>query len=136
MSMKDTNEWPISGKEFESVMRLSPRERYEYLIKKVADRKGIWSLWKDGWVLMGDKDENEAVPIWPNPVFAQASAIGEWLGHSPRRISLDDWLEKWTPGMARDKRNVAVFPTTTSETVTVDPLRLKSDLEAELSKYE
>jgi hypothetical protein len=128
--------WSISGKEFENVVRLAPRARYEHFVKKVADWKEVWSLWKDGWVLMGDKDENETVPVWPHPMYAEASALGEWLGYTPRKISLDDWLQKWTPGMAKDRRMVAVFPTNEGETITVDPFRLKADLQEELSKYE
>jgi hypothetical protein len=128
--------WEISGDEFESVIKLPLGARYEHFIKKVADWKEIWSLWKDGWVLMGDKDGNEAIPVWPHPMYAEASAVGEWLGCQPKKISLDDWLEQWSPGMAKDKRMVAVFPTAVGETVTVDPLKLKSDLEEELSEYE
>jgi hypothetical protein len=128
--------WTIREKEFESVMRLQAHARYEHFVKKVADWKEIWSLWNDGWVLMGDPDENETVPVWPHAKYAEAAAVGEWLGYEPRRIPLDDWLDKWTPGMTRDKRKVAVFPTGKGKTVTVDPLRLKTDLEKELSRYE
>jgi len=128
--------WNINGKEFENVVHLAPKERYEYFIKKVADWEEIWSLWKDGWVLMGDKEEGEHVPVWPHPVFAEAYAHGEWLGYKPRKIELEDWLNKWIPGMEKDKRMVAVFPTTEGQTTTVSPVQLKSDLEEELTKYE
>ena len=87
--------WNISGKEFENVLRLRPEKRYEYFIKKVADWQEIWSLWKDGWVLMGDANHTEIVPVWPHPMFAEAFAVGEWLGYEPKRIGLDDWLTKW-----------------------------------------
>jgi hypothetical protein len=128
--------WNINGKEFETVLRLRPEKRYEYFIKKVADWQEIWSLWKDGWVLMGDANQTEIVPVWPHPMFAEAFAVGEWLGYAPKKIDLEEWMTKWIPGMENDHRMVAVFPAGESQTTTVTPLKLKSDLEEELAKYE
>jgi uncharacterized protein DUF2750 len=128
--------WNVNGQEFENVTHLAPEKRYEYFIKKVADWREVWSLWNEGWALMGDKDHEEMVPVWPHAVFAEASAVGEWLGYKPKRIDLEDWLAKWTPGMEKDHRMVAVFPVAESQTTTASPLKLKSDLEEELTKYE
>jgi Protein of unknown function (DUF2750) len=128
--------WNVNGQEFENVTHLAPERRYEYFIKKVADWREVWSLWNEGWALMGDKDHEEMVPVWPHAVFAEASAVGEWLGYKPKRIDLEDWLAKWTPGMEKDHRMVAVFPVAESQTTTASPLKLKSDLEEELTKYE
>src|SRR5882724_9595574 len=102
--------WNMNGKEFESVVQLPPEKRYEYFVKKVADWEELWSLWSDGWALMGDKGHGEAVPVWPHALFAEASAVGEWLGYAPKRIALEEWLNKWIPGMEIDHRAVAVFP--------------------------
>jgi len=55
--------WNLNGKEFENVVQLPPQKRYEYFIKKVADWREVWSLWNDGWVLMGDKDGGEMVVL-------------------------------------------------------------------------
>jgi catechol 2,3-dioxygenase-like lactoylglutathione lyase family enzyme len=38
------------------------------------------------------------------------SAVGDWLGYSPRRIALEEWLTRWTAGVEQDRRAVAVFP--------------------------
>ena len=117
-------------------MSASPpaRERYEYFIKKVADSQAVWSLWNDGWALMGD-DEGEAVPVWPHPRFAEAFATAAWEGHRPRKITLEDWLVKWIPGMEADHRKVAVFPVEGGTTTKASPGQLRTDLEEELVKY-
>ena len=128
--------WNLNSIEFESVTKLAPEKRYEYFIKKVADWQEIWSLWNEGWVLMGDSDEHETVPVWPHAIFAEASAVDDWLGYKPRRIGLADWMEKWIPGIERDRRMIAVFPTLEGQTTTVNPARLKHDLEEELARYE
>ena len=59
-----------------------------------------------------------------------------WSGNEPRSIDLSAWLERWIPGMTRDRRLVAVFPTPSNRGVVVAPDRLKENLEAELSLYE
>jgi len=128
--------WNVNGKEFHNVIHLAAEKRYEYFIKKVADWREVWSLWKDDWVLMSDKGGEEMVPVWPHPLFAEAFAVGEWLGYKPRKIDLEIWLTKWTPGMEKDQRMVAVFPVAESQTTTASPLKVKSDLEEELAKYE
>lgn len=117
-------------------MMLAPLGRYEYLVKKVADQQELWSLWEGGWALLGDKERGEFVPIWPHPDFAKAYASGEWSGYVPKLIQLDDWLGKWTPGMQRDHRKVAIFPIADELSITADPGELKAALEYELRLYE
>jgi len=127
--------WNLNGKEFQNVMHLHPEQRYEYFIHKVADWQEIWSLWKDGWALMRDNDQQEIVPIWPHSLYADAYAVGEWTGYSPKNVPLEVWLERWTPGLERDHRLVAVFPVTDGKATTLTATQLKSDLETELEKY-
>jgi len=129
-------EWLINDKEYASVLSLPAPKRYEYFVKKVADRGEMWSLWSTaGWVLAGDESGNEAVPVWPHARFARAFAVGEWTGEA-RAIELGAWMERWTPGMLKDHRLVAVFPTSGSKGMIIPPERLRDDLEKELSLYE
>jgi len=46
-------------------------------------------------------------------------------------ISLDDWLDKWLPGILKDGRQVAVFPVLGGHGVIVSPTRLRADLLAQ-----
>jgi hypothetical protein len=124
-------------KEFESVLSLSGSERYRYFVKKVADWEAIWSLrTQEGWILAGDDQGNELVPVWPHERFAVACATGNWSDSEPVRIEISTYLERWIPGMVRDRRLVAIFPTPSDKGVVVTPERLRQDLEAELSLYE
>lgn len=129
--------WKMNDKEFQAVLLLPGKKRYEYFIKRVTDWEELWSLRdENGWVLMGDNEGNKLVPVWPHIRFAQANATGEWDGCSPKAIRLSMWLEYWIPGMLRDHRLVAVFPTPLNTGVVVSPERLRIDLEIELSLYE
>lgn len=127
--------WNVNGKEFDNALHLAPEERYQYFIKKVADWREVWSY----GVMVGPSWGPRIARSWyrcGRPIFAEAFAVGEWLGYKPQRIELEDWLTKWIPGMEKDRRLVAVFPALESQTTTASPLKLKSDLEAELKKYE
>lgn len=127
----------INEKEFTSVVHLAAPERYTHFIKRVADRQEVWSLYADGgWALVGDDNGNELVPVWPHEEYAVACAKDKWTGYRPQVIELRAWMKRWIPGMIKDKRNVAVFPTPSMQGVHVSPERLKNDLEAELALIE
>lgn len=129
--------WTPNDKEIESVIRLPASERYKYFVKKAADTEQVWSLRKDaGWATSADDAGQICVPVWPHAKYAAACANENWAEYEPHSIELDAWLERWLPGMQRDGRLAAVFPTPTSQTVNVPPDRLKGDIEAELELYE
>lgn len=129
--------WKINDKEFEAVSALPFQARYEYFIKHVADSEVVWSLGADdGWVLMGDKEGHEVVPVWPHDRYAAACVSADWAGNKPRPIPLSDWMDVWLPGLAQDHRLVVVFRTPTSNGAVVTPGRLTEDLAEELRNYE
>ncbi len=127
----------VSDKEYESVIALPGSKRYAYILKKVADWEEVWSLRnKDGWVLSADADGLRLVPVWPNDRYAQACIIEEWQDCKPAVIGIEAWMQRWIPGMIRDNRRVAVFPTKNDKGVVVEPSRLQSDLHEECEQYE
>ncbi|HXE53176.1 MAG TPA: DUF2750 domain-containing protein [Tepidisphaeraceae bacterium] len=131
-------EWIVSDKEYESVIRLKDQVRYEYFIKRVADYSELWSLkGKAGWELLGDDAGNESIPLWPHRRYADGYAKARSLADvDPAAISLSDFLSRWIPGMAKDNRLAAVFPTPANRSIVVLPERLKKDLGMELSRIE
>ncbi|MCB9772136.1 MAG: DUF2750 domain-containing protein [Candidatus Omnitrophica bacterium] len=127
----------LSIHEIQSVVNLAGAERYSYFIKRVADSEKVWALRnKDGWVSALDANGNEVIPVWSHSEYAKLCANDEWKDCAPRFIILQDWLDRWIPGMIKDKRRVGVFPTVVSKGVVVDPERLCTDLNNELSKFE
>ena len=129
--------WQVSDQEFESVLSLPGAKRYTYFVKKVADWEEIWSLRnQDGWVLAGDPSGTEVVPVWPNQRYAQACVAAEWQDCEPAVIDLETWMKRWIPGMTKDGRQVAVFPTLEDRGIVVEPSRLHSDLSDECEEYD
>lgn len=108
--------------------------RYRHFIKKVTDCEEVWGLREsDGWAVMGDGAGQELIPFWPHSSYAALCANGAWKSYEAKAISLDDLLEKWLPGMRRDKRRLAVFPTPGGQGTPVEPDRFEYDLREELS---
>lgn len=126
----------VGPKELEHVLRLEGPRRYAYWIKQVADWQLVWGLYSDGWALVSDDRGQQAVPVWPHAAFASACASGPWAGYEPRDIDLSAWMERWLPGMLKDGKQVAVFPTPRDKGVVVSPEQLQEDLAAELTLYE
>lgn len=125
-----------SDKELQAVLNLDGPGRYRHFVKRVADFAEVWSLWNDGWALMGDESAGQLIPVWPHSRYAELCATGQWVEYRPKSISLDDWMKRWIPGMIGDGRSVAVFPTGMLEAVVVSPSRLYDDLAEELGAYE
>jgi hypothetical protein len=129
--------WLPTDEEIRSALGLDGPTRYRYFVKKAADAQQVWSLQRDDrWALAGDDAGHELVPVWPHEKFALLSAAGKWAGYEATAIDLDAWLVRWIPGMQKDSRLVAVFPTPQDKGVAVEPRRLEADLREEMAQYE
>jgi hypothetical protein len=128
--------WKMHAKEFQAVQGLPAAQRYSHFVRRVADFGVVWTLLGvHGWVLAADDAGGECVPVWPHARHADACVSGAWAGTRPEAIALPECLERWTPGMLRDGRVVAVFPTAAAQGVVVMPDRLRRDLERELASF-
>jgi hypothetical protein len=128
----------MHDKEFANVGGLPAPARYRYLCARICDWGEVWSLRNaEGWVLSRDDGGHEGVPVWPHPRFAEACAEGDWRDCIPAVISLDDWLNKWLPGMGRDTRFVAAFllPGAPNRGIPVEPAEHRRHLLEELESF-
>jgi hypothetical protein len=114
---------------------MSPDERFAYFVGKIADSDEVWGLHKDGWALAADNAGREMMPFWPEQEFAELSARDKWSGYAGRSISLGDFVNKWLPGLTRDGRLVAVFPTPSDNAVMVEPRLLQESIAEALKAY-
>jgi hypothetical protein len=126
----------IHDKEFAALTGMSAPDRYSVFIDRVADWEEVWSLRSaNGWCLMVDDSGVEMIPVWPHERFATAFASNNSQEHAAS-IALDDWLDKWLPGMLKDGRQIAVFPVPSGHGIVVSPERLMADLLAQCEGLE
>ena len=129
--------YEMNEKQFESVTKLPAEKRYQHFISKIADWEQIWSLRdSEGFVSLADDNDNACLVFWPHPEYAKVLADKEWADCIPTLIDLTKFLEKWLPGMEKDGIKAAVFPTPDSQSIIVDPQRLRSDIERECEQYQ
>jgi len=129
--------YKITKQEQDNVLKLDPKKRYNHFIAKVADWEELWSLKNDeGFVGMGDDSDNNGIPFWPHPDYARLFITNDWSDCKLEKIDLNDFMEKWLPGMENDKLIVIVFPSPNLKGITVKPFELLSDLKEECKKYE
>lgn len=126
----------IHDKEFTALLGMAASDRYATFLNRVVDWEEVWSLRNsDGWCLMADENGLEVIPVWPHERFATACASAQ-SQEQAASISLQDWLQKWLPGMIRDGRHVAVFPVPDGKGTVVSPEQLRSDLLMECEQVE
>lgn len=129
--------WNLRATEREAVVQLPAPERYEYFVKRCADWEEVWGLRDDrGWMTAEDHEGRQFMPVWPHPEYARLCALDAWTGAEPAAIEAEEWIEEWLPELEADTRLVSVFPVPAGVGVSVEPPRVRRDLEAELSLYE
>jgi len=127
----------LQEQEISAVLKTDAPTRYAHFVSQVADWEAVWGLrGPDGWVSASDKTEPLIFPVWPHEPYARMLAVDLWASATPTPIDVHEWVEKWLPGLARDRMKIAVFPTPEGKMVIVDPLQLRSDIEAELARLE
>jgi len=121
--------------QFAQVSSLSAEQRYQHFIGKVTDWEELWTLkGEDGFVQC--KIEGEiCAPVWPHPDYALPLVVDEWADSTPERISLDAFRSRWIPGMKKDQRMFAVFPTSETKGVIINPSDLAVELDEGLAQY-
>ena len=110
---------PLSKTQIDAINRFSADQRYDYFVNKVVEQKAVWGLSSDeGWVILSDEGD-EHLPIWPHAELAALWVTGDYSACEPKLIGLDDWLDKWLPGMAKDALLAAISPDTEGEGIVV-----------------
>lgn len=109
--------------------------RLGYFVRKVADTQEVWGLHDDAWAT-AQVDGKVAIPFWPEAACAQACASGDWEHFQPRAIALDDFLNKWLPGMASNEQLAFVFPVPQGSASIAAPVDLLADVRREAEQYE
>ncbi|NHQ89875.1 DUF2750 domain-containing protein [Janthinobacterium lividum] len=117
------------------VAELSTPRRFAYFVRKVVDTQQVWGLHHNGWAT-AQAHGHVAIPFWPETAFAQACASGDWADFQPRAIALEDFLNKWLPGMASNGQLAFVFPVPQGSASIAAPADLLADLRDETRQYE
>ncbi|HEY5792191.1 MAG TPA: DUF2750 domain-containing protein [Chthoniobacterales bacterium] len=84
----------------------SAEENYEAFIARVRETGKVWGLCRDSeeWAYSesNEYEDAEVLLFWSDRERALAHQQDEWKQHRPTAIELEDFLERWLPGMDDD----------------------------------
>lgn len=109
----------------------SGEQSYRDFIALAIAAGEVWTLkGPGGFVAYRGDDGEPCFPFWPHRQGALALATDDWADCAPEPLPLALFMQRWLPGMARDGRQVAIFPTPTGEGLIAAPDELLRDLTA------
>lgn len=115
--------------EIANLFKKPGEQRLAYFLAMVADTKQAFGLADaEGWALLGDDNDVDILPLFPNALLAEAFRKG--AGYSAYEVEKIEWatLLDWLEEMESDGMMVAVLPNPRLEGAIVEPLQLKEDL--------
>lgn len=120
----------LTADQIDAILKLGAEERYDDFIERIINAKTVWSLCSDeGWAVISDGDD-EILPVWPAAELAAHWATDGYADCEAKSIPLNDWMEKWLPGMIEDKLQIAVCPDIEGEGVVVEAEELLNEIES------
>lgn len=118
---------------------IASKERHDRFVQRVVASREVWGLKNvDGWVCsestMDESGNRGVMPFWSDRAYAKQCAREDWTDYEPTQISLDKFLERWLPGMAKDGLIVGTNWNAALCGHEILPLELKGEIERVLEK--
>ena len=126
----------MNQQKINNVLNLESKDRYGYLLRKVADFETIYLIsdQNDGFVMIGSNDTN-TLPVWPEKAFADLFLKDEWEKYKVVEFKIDEFIE-WLDELKNQNVKIAGFPNLDLNTVHVSAEDMKNHLLFEISQYE
>ena len=126
----------MNNHKIQNILSLDSKDRYDYLIRKVADFEQIFLIGdeKDTYVTLGNGDV-ECIPVWPEFGFAQLFLKMDWEKYTIKMVELDKFLP-WLDQLDKEGYQIAGFPNMDYNATIVRPSEMKKHLLSECEQYE
>ena len=123
-------------KEIENILKLTPFERYQYFIRKIADWEIAYSLiFLDGDYAVSTIDDKKLFPIWSAKEFAELSKTDGWESCNIIELTFDDFELTLFDYIDENNLLLNVFPIDKTGFV-VSLEEFARDLKDELEQYQ
>ncbi|GJM65021.1 DUF2750 domain-containing protein [Persicobacter diffluens] len=126
----------LSKKEVESVLKLSPFERYQYFIKKVADYEELWTIVDDkNELALSEIDNNQMISLWSASEYIQSNLGDGWENCRSLKLDLDSFEQDIMPVIIENEYLLNVFSVNNKSGFVVSISEFIRDLNEELNNY-
>jgi hypothetical protein len=125
----------MNEKKYRNIIKLNNAERYDYLVRKVADFQTIFLIYGKFWQMSTSNIHGtECILVFPEKDFAQEHIKLEKSKNVKKKdlYKFINWLEK----DKSNELNLAVFPNQNNEARIVNSSEFKNDLLKECEQYE
>ena len=94
---------------------LEPEERQALLLQYVKKAGVLWSLaGTEGYVMLESQHSTEnfsaLLPVWPHKDLVGLWQRSDMPDAQPAEIGLDDFMQTWLPGLAKNHIGLVIFP--------------------------
>ena len=106
---------------------------YDLFIARIQMTGLVWGLKnKDGWAVCPslEFEKTDVFPFWSEEADARAQCTEDWSVYTPGKITLEEFLENWLPGMHEDEVMVGPNWTTDMSGLEVEPADIAERLGA------
>jgi hypothetical protein len=109
------------------------QDRYQFLIRKIAETKQAWLLQANPGMsaMFEDNNGQEYLPVWPDEESAVRYSEDDWNDYQPEPVSLSE-LAEWCKELETDLILIAAYPDHKSNAVPLKPLQFISHIRAEM----
>lgn len=116
----------IEQTELETVLALPVEDRYEFFLDQVIETGQVWGLVGESWAVLKDDEQGyQLFPIWSDEDFAQANAVHEWLGYTPRAFTVQQFNEELVPELKQANMHLAIFKSPQDMGHVADPTEIE-----------
>lgn len=126
----------MNQQKINNIFALDSKERYGYLLRKVADFETIYLIAdnEEKYVMIGSNDLS-VIPVWPEKKFAELFLTDDWKNYKVVEYDIHDFIE-WLTDLEKENVDLAGFLNSDFNTVLVSAVDIKNHLLFELSQYE
>ncbi|WP_206482864.1 DUF2750 domain-containing protein [Thalassotalea sp. G2M2-11] len=97
--------------------------------KAVVTTETLWLLTDEHGCMMLNSEDEDCVPVWSEQVLADAWINGEWQSCKAEAVTINDWLNRWVPGLVDDDLAVVVNPDQQAMGIVLLPDELAYEIE-------
>lgn len=123
--------------EIENISSLSPKNRYDYFIRKIADFEEVWTIIdSDGNFTLAEVEHNTVISLWTAEAFIESNFTPDWADCVPFKLSLNALEEVLIPLIRQNNYLINIFPVDSRIGHIVTLNDFINDLNDELEQYE
>lgn len=126
----------MNHQKINNIFALNSKERYGYLLRKVADFETIYLIAdnEDKYVMIGSNDLS-VIPVWPEKEFAELFLTDDWKNYKIVEYDIHEFID-WLTDLEKNNIELAGFPNSDFNTVHVSAVDMKNHILYELNQYE